>query len=146
MVTCEYLTSRCVTPMTRKCAWVLLPVSVCQAEHQLVRHPHACVTHQVGRKVRGPGARALHVKKSQSISRLPTRMSLTKYFLAGSMFPLRSLAFSRIFLFPARNSLRILLNQVMFLFTDRSFPRFSFSPVIHISSMTKGPYLKHHFC
>ena len=27
----------------------------------------------------------------------------------------------------------------------QEFPRFSFSPVIHNSSMTKGPYLKHLF-
>ncbi len=62
------------------------------------------------------------VKKSQFFSRLKAGISLTKLFLAGNIFPLWSLEFSRIFPFPAPNSQRILLNQLVFLFAGRSFP------------------------
>jgi hypothetical protein len=53
----------------------------------------------------------IHCKKSPSL--FPSQDVIVIVFLDGKMFPLWSLEFFRIFPFPAQNSHRILLSQLL---------------------------------
>jgi hypothetical protein len=94
----------------------------------------------------GPGARALHVKKVPARFPAPSR-DVTDHILSSREYvSITKPGFFPDIPFPSPEFSQNPFESGNVPVYRQEFPRFSFPPVIHISSMTKGPYLKHLFC